>query len=120
MPTPKLVDLIEAGYTKGPEIDAALAAYYDKIDLCKIDSVVLGCTHFLFVKDAIKKFFAKDVEMIDGHIGTLMQLSRKIHIPMADVIRKYTGKTEVYNSLGQEAVDKSLSLLDLYEVNNGN
>ena len=120
LPTPQLVDLIEAGYTKGPKIEACLQMYFQHINLSKIDSVVLGCTHFLFVKSSIKKFFNDSVEIVDGHAGTLMQLSRKVHIAIDKSNKMYTGKTIIYNSLGQEAVEKSLSLLGLYEVNDGN
>ena len=120
LPTPQLVDLIEAGLTRGPKIDASLRMYFKNINLSKIDSVVLGCTHFLFVKASIKKFFKDSVEIVDGHEGTLMQLSRKIHVAIEENTRKYIGKTIIYNSSGQEAVEKSLSLLDLYEVNDGN
>jgi glutamate racemase len=120
LPTPTLVNLIEEGYTKGQVIENALKMYFQNINLMEIDSVVLGCTHFLFVKESIKSFFNNNVEIVDGHLGTLMQLSRKIKLPIEKKNIKYSGHTQIYNSLGQEAIEKSLRLLALYEVDNGN
>ena len=34
-----------------------------------VDSVVLGCTHYLFVKPLLKKLFRSDVKFFDGNFG---------------------------------------------------
>lgn len=41
----------------------------------RIDAVVLGCTHYVFVKDFIKKVLG-DVCVFDGNLGVAKQLSK--------------------------------------------
>ena len=47
--------------------------YKDK----NIDSVVLGCTHYSFVKDEISNFLP-GAELIDGSLGVARQVKRKL------------------------------------------
>ncbi|MBQ9118539.1 MAG: glutamate racemase [Lachnospiraceae bacterium] len=43
----------------------------------KIDSVVLGCTHYPFVKQQIQKILG-EVPMFDGSVGTAQELKRQL------------------------------------------
>ncbi|MBR5252619.1 MAG: glutamate racemase [Clostridia bacterium] len=37
-------------------------------------AVVLGCTHFSFFKDCFRELLGKDVDIIDGNVGTVKRL----------------------------------------------
>lgn len=43
----------------------------------KIDAVVLGCTHYSFIKDEIKSIL-KDVQLIDGTIGVSNNVKKQL------------------------------------------
>ncbi len=58
---PKLVPLIEGGNFE--EIESTLDEYLK--DVPKIDSIVLGCTHYPIIKDLIEKKFTYPVSIID-------------------------------------------------------
>ncbi len=55
-------------------IDTILNNIYLEYKDKNIDSIVLGCTHYPFVKDKILKYF--DVDLLDGSIGVSRQVQR--------------------------------------------
>lgn len=78
LPCPGLVELIEQGKTDSVETEEflrdLLSPYFDE----KIDSVVLGCTHYPFVREVIKKVFPYEVKIFDGGHGTACETKRRI------------------------------------------
>lgn len=66
---PGFVDAVERGETGGPYI-AKLVDHYLCIFNKKIDTLILGCTHFPFLKPAIEHYFAdSSIEIIDPAVG---------------------------------------------------
>jgi glutamate racemase len=61
-----LVELVEAGVLSGPEVDAALAPFLDPMIAANVDVVVLGCTHYPFLREAIQAYVGPDVAVIDS------------------------------------------------------
>ncbi|HWR40364.1 MAG TPA: glutamate racemase [Patescibacteria group bacterium] len=45
-------------------------------DLCRYDTVVLGCTHFPLYRDILQKVLAPGTDIIDGGAGTARNLQR--------------------------------------------
>ncbi len=43
-----------------------------------VDGVVLGCTHYPFVKNAVREIMGDDVVLFDGGAGTARQLRRRL------------------------------------------
>ena len=68
-----LVELVEAGLADSPEADEALARILAPYRSRRIDSIVLGCTHYPFLAPAIRRLFP-DAEIYDGRLGTAMRL----------------------------------------------
>jgi glutamate racemase len=54
-PCPGLADLVEDGMLGGPELDARLQDYVAPLREAEVDTVVLGCTHYVFVREAIQQ-----------------------------------------------------------------
>ncbi|MGE5473252.1 MAG: glutamate racemase [Ignavibacteriales bacterium] len=73
---PGLVELIEAGEWGGPSIHSYLKEKFLDKDIEKITDVVLGCTHYIFIKKAVKDFFGNKVNVLDGNEGTARHLKR--------------------------------------------
>ena len=70
--------LIENGKIEGEEIDSYLQ---DKVEPFKskgIAAIVLGCTHYPFVKKALSTIVSMEVPIIDGSKGTVKQLTETI------------------------------------------
>ena len=68
-----LVELVEGGKAASPEAEARLAAllmpYMDR----QIDAIVLGCTHYPFLRAPIQRLFP-DAQLFDGLEGTAQRL----------------------------------------------
>lgn len=77
-PCPDLVRIVERGELNNRDVVfAALHKYFDEYDLDSIDSVVLGCTHFVFYRDYFREFLPARTNIVDGNEGTINHL-RKI------------------------------------------
>jgi glutamate racemase len=66
VPAPALVELVEAGETSGVGVDMALWALLHPHLERHIDAVVLGCTHFPFLREAIERLVGPEVKVIDS------------------------------------------------------
>ena len=112
MPLRDLAELVEQGH-----YDDDVAFEYVKSNFEKyskdVDVIVLGCTHFLFVKDAIRRagiaVYGKELPIIDGNKGTVKQLIRVLEA--RDLINENgEGSVELYSSGDIEM------LKDFYEI----
>lgn len=62
---PGLVDLVEKGETHGAEASKAVECYLEGFNN-KIDTLILGCTHFPFLRKVIEDYLAeRGIEIID-------------------------------------------------------
>ena len=74
LPCPGLMELVER------EDEAGAGAYLEQMfarwDLDQIDAVVLGCTHYVFLKPMIRRMLPERILITDGNAGTARQLRR--------------------------------------------
>ena len=62
---PKLVKLIEDGKIFGPDIDRELSDYLKIANEKKIPNIILGCTHFPIISQAINKNLNYEANIIN-------------------------------------------------------
>lgn len=67
----KLVTLAEEGQMDGPEVEKYLKKKLKPIKWGKISALVLGCTHFIYYRDALRRLIPEHVAIIDGNEGTV-------------------------------------------------
>lgn len=89
-PCPKFVNLVEAGTLTGPHVDLAIQEYTQPMLDAGADTLVLGCTHYPFLKPAIRSLVEKDISIIctgaavarrtDSLLPTKTSLSNNINI----------------------------------------
>lgn len=118
IPAPKIVDYVESGCISGEKIDNILKEYFVEINLDEVESVVLGCTHFVFIKHSIEKLFNSDIILYDGNKGTVEQLIRRLKKYDLLNIKEYTGNIEIINTGGVQYVERSKQLFDFYRREN--
>jgi glutamate racemase len=63
---PLLVPLVEEGFTNPPVVDIVLEEYLDELIDYGIDSLVLGCTHYPLISNAIHRVLGGRIEVIDS------------------------------------------------------
>ena len=95
IPAPGLVALIEAGKTDGAETEALLQNILGPYR-GKLDALVLGCTHYPFVKNAIAKILSDTTVLLDGGEGTARQTRRCLD--QAGLLRSGEGSVQIENS----------------------
>lgn len=78
LPCPGLVEFIERGDTDSEELYLFLKEHIEKNVHVKIDSVVLGCTHYPFVADTVSRVVGADVPIFDGNIGIAKECRRRL------------------------------------------
>ena len=65
-PCPGLVDLIEQGHFDGEAVVARVAELTQPLRDAQVDTVVLGCTHYPFVAEALRAALDPSVEIVDS------------------------------------------------------
>ena len=76
---PAFVPLIEEGIIENDIMDLTIKYYMD--DFVKnndLDAVILGCTHYPFVRPVIQELLGEEVAIFDGAEGTARQLRRQL------------------------------------------
>lgn len=59
-----LVPLIEEGFISGDEIKLFITKYFRDF-VGKVDTLILGCTHYPIIKNEISKFLADEIKLVD-------------------------------------------------------
>ena len=74
LPCPGLMELVEQkNFTDAKHyLQQALSAY----DLAAVDAIVLGCTHYVFLRPLLRELLPDHVQVMDGNSGTAKQLRR--------------------------------------------
>jgi glutamate racemase len=75
---PSLAELVERGETNSPEIRRLLHLYLDPLLAEGIDVLVLGCTHYPFLRTAIESVVGNGVTVIDTGLPVARQVVRVI------------------------------------------
>lgn len=103
LPLPGLVEFAENFEFKEEKVVPYLKEKLSSFDLKQFGTVVLGCTHFPYFENSIKKIFPKDVDIISGSIGTAKNLKRVLEAN--NQMNDGTGDIKFFKS-GYEVEDK--------------
>ncbi len=113
LPCPSLAELIEKGHTDSPELHEYLEDLLSPYKTESIDALVLGCTHYPHIKDAISKHIPPSVKIYDGGEGTAKETRRRLAITNMLNPQKEKGSIEILNSSNDERlVELSRKLLE--------
>ncbi len=111
VPCPGLMEFVERGQLSGPELTAyfqnLFAPYRDK----HVEAVVLGCTHYSFLKKSIAAFYP-GVPLLDGNEGTVRQLRRRLEALNLLAPPDAKGGVELLSSGGEAPVERMKALLN--------
>lgn len=79
VPCHGLVELVEKGVVEGEEMDNCLEQILTPyLNGRSVDAVVLGCTHYIHVKDSIQRFVGANATVFDGALGTARETERRL------------------------------------------
>ncbi len=75
-PCPLFVPLAEEGWTEHKATELIAKEYLFPLQLEKIDTLILGCTHYPILRDAIQRAVSPGVTLIDSGEATALEVER--------------------------------------------
>lgn len=78
LPSPRLVEFVEAGQFDGDEPEQYLRDILTPCLTPDTRAIVLGCTHFPFLRPVIARIAGPDIEILDGGEGVAAHTKRRL------------------------------------------
>jgi glutamate racemase len=106
LPCPGIVEQVERGQITGPGIERSLKDLLKDTDTRDLSTVVLGCTHYHFIRPALARLLPQGVDFVGGNCGTVRQLQRILAargLLREDSEGKKSGTVSFFGSGGPEA-----------------
>jgi len=75
---PRFVEFVEAGVTSGDELLEVAAEYLQPLRAADVDTLVLGCTHYPFLKGAISYVMGEGVSLVSSDTETAKDVYRTL------------------------------------------
>ena len=104
LPCAGLVEFIEQGILEGNKLEKYLEDKFKPYLNEEIAAIVLGCTHYPFIKETLSKVVGKNVPIIDGGVGTSQELKRKLKEKNYLIDDKENGNIVIYNSINDNKI----------------
>lgn len=111
LPCPGLVEFVERGDLESVELEQFLRELFAAYRAEPVDCVVLGCTHYPFVKKAIQKVLGEQVLIFDGGEGTARETRRRLKECGLLNPSRERGTVTLLNSLDSREMEQLADLL---------
>ncbi|MBX3618367.1 MAG: glutamate racemase [Rhizobacter sp.] len=86
-PCPGLAGQIEHGNPEAPALLALVDEFSQPLKRAKVDTVVLGCTHYPFIRLQIQRAFGDGVVLVDTAEAVARQAARLVRTSVTDPLR---------------------------------
>lgn len=107
-----LMEFVERGELEGKMLRTYLKGKLDSQIDSELAAVVLGCTHYPFIKKEIENVVGEGIKIYDGSFGTARQLARVLKAK--DILKENgIGSLSILNSGGEDLVKRSKALLEM-------
>ena len=110
---PGLADQVEAGLLNDPKTFQLLRYYLDNLKQKKVDTLVLGCTHYSFLSTQIKQLSVQSMHIIDTSSAIAEQLLRVLsdkHLNHHNM-NQYKGSVQYFTTGSVSKMQATLELL---------
>ncbi|MBM7855551.1 glutamate racemase [Desulfohalotomaculum tongense] len=114
-PCPGLVELVENGNINSAETEKLLSKYIKPLLEQNADTIVLGCTHYPFLKSKIQELAGPGIKVLDTGKPVARQTARVLNEFGLNNAQHHQGKEFFYTSGKQETVEPVIRLLWSYE-----
>lgn len=116
LPCPGLMDFVERGDISSPALESYLTgkfAPYLQGGRAPA-AVVLGCTHYVFLRQTIRRLLPESTLVLDGNEGTVRQLRRRLEQEnLLGEGNAAAARVQLFSSAGDDALDQMRTLLAL-------
>lgn len=110
-PCPGLVELVESGQVNSTKAKRMLLTYLEPLLAQNADTIVLGCTHYPFLKPIIQQIAGPDVTIIDTGKAVARQTSRVLEQMDLSNTKFLPGKESFFTSGNPQIVEPVIQLL---------
>lgn len=110
---PRLVEFAERREFVSPRVEEYLWSALAPYDLMKYSAIVLGCTHFNYFKDTLRRILPKTVDFVDGSEGTVEELARRTGLHTAPAAAQ-TAPCQFFESGRPVVGTESLARIESY------
>ncbi|MBW1941729.1 MAG: glutamate racemase [Deltaproteobacteria bacterium] len=120
---PLFIHLVEEGWTKEPAARLIVGEYLANLKHSKIDTLILGCTHYPILKDMIKEYLGSDVLIIDPAVECITTI--KAFLAEKGILNKgnyperiyqVTDNPELFRSSGERYLDRKIHNVNLVDI----
>lgn len=112
-----LVPLIEAGQANSEETLELLAKHLIAMQDAGADTIVLGCTHYPFLRKAIRKLLGDSINLIDTSDAVVRQLKRKLETLEKNLGHENAGSVKFISSKDDKTLLKMAQELMQSDLN---
>lgn len=102
IPCGGLMEFVEQGVLEGEELEDFLHNKLPDHVKDETSAIVLGCTHYPFIKETIIKVIGHPVMIYDGGVGTAKELHRRLERSKLLSESQSIGHVQVMNTLEKE------------------
>ena len=110
-----LENAVENGNLKGAQVNKLLKKYLKEVNKSDADCLVLGCTHYPFLRNAIKKMVSSKVKILDSGLAIakrtkslLKTLRIKNTQKRGDTIYLTTGNSQKFKKVAGKLLHKKI------------
>jgi len=107
---PRFVTLVEAGKLTTPETYEVAREYLKPLKEAQIDTLILGCTHFSFLKKVISEIMGPGVILVDPAVSSSLTL-KEVLIHMRVFKKEGKGEENYYTTGSPEKVKKTAKFI---------
>ncbi|MFC1579984.1 glutamate racemase [Thermodesulfobacteriota bacterium] len=120
---PLFIHLVEEGWTKEPAAKLIVGEYLANLKHSKIDTLILGCTHYPILKDMIREYLGNDVLIIDPAVESVASI--KAFLAEKEKLNKnnyperiylVTDNPELFRSSGERYLDRKIHNVNLVDI----
>lgn len=110
-PCPGLVGLVEGGQLNSSETKTSLTQYLKPLLKQQADVIVLGCTHYPFLKPMIKEIAGDNIKILDTGAAVARQTAHLLSTHHLQTTNKQPGTEEMLTSGDRSRVEPVVQLL---------
>lgn len=107
IPAPGLVEFAEKTIVTGSDVTEYINELLKNVAFAEVGALVLGCTHFIYFRKALKELLPPSIKLMDGNRGTVLQVLRKLE----DTHHQGMGDIEFYYN---DTLDEDHTILNKY------
>ena len=104
VPCTGLMEFVERGILSGEDLERFLLEILEPFTKVPVDAVVLGCTHYPFLTDAIRRIIGAAPEIFDSADGVSRQLCHRLQEQGLLNPRSDGGRVTFFNSSRDESL----------------